>query len=302
MNNKSHLKIYAIGATVILILIIIITILVTRSITLESINSESQAVGSNATDLAKEGTLTPDPSATLSEQANPSSVVAVESKTSTPHEDSTPPTTPPSTAPSTAPSPNIVELYRGEPFDAGCNTPEGNLVVPQSLGRADAWERVGEQFVLPRKKGVGPGKITGLVRHCFAKSGEGLIYAATTYILQSPAYTEFSSQSAQRLFIHPDYAKEVSEHNNKLLSQGSVNDKLEQVTEFRPVGWQITDLNSEDGSAQVSIAYLAPALDGTSRMLEAQARLKWANGDWRLASHPSLTPIQGLSPMMQPLE
>ncbi|WP_336251140.1 hypothetical protein [Stomatohabitans albus] len=97
-----------------------------------------------------------------------------------------------------APSDFVVPYSTVPAKDAHCGLEEGPLIIPQNLPKP-SWDRVDDVYLLPSDPKLGPTKTTGNVRHCFARSGGGLVYAAANHVYQDIIYSEFQSDEAQSI-------------------------------------------------------------------------------------------------------
>lgn len=214
-------------------------------------------------------------------------------------------TTPPATRPPSMPSSPASEkpygvfdpseftvAYSTAPAkDANCGLPEGPLIIPQELPKP-SWDRVQPTLLLPSNPQTGPTKTTGNVRHCYAKTGPGLIYAAANHAYQNLIYTEFQSDEAQAITLLESYrlayAKEGAKKNDGGSQKGSPD-----LKSLQPIGWDILNIDAENETADVLIYSHGELNDGRVGDTKTLVPLAWDKGDWRIAGHVQTDPARG---------
>ena len=175
--------------------------------------------------------------------------------------------------------------------DANCGLPEGPLIVPQTLPKP-TWDRVQPTILLPSNPETGPTKQTGPVRHCYAKTGPGLIYAAANHAYQDLIYTEFQTDEAQAITLlesfRTRYATEGVKKNDSGPQKGSPN-----LKDVKPIGWDILTIDIENEYVEVLVYSHGELNDGRSGDTKSLVPLAWDKGDWRIAGHIKVDPAQG---------
>ena len=284
MNAESyqtnHKRIYLAGGITIAILVIVLTVLITRMLTLNSIQT---AAASDATTPDKPDTPTPTVSA---------SPVALAT---------TPPATRPPSMPSSPASEKPYGVFDPSEFtvaystapakDANCGLAEGPLIVPQELPKP-SWDRVQPTILLPSNPETGPTKKTGPVRHCYAKTGPGLIYAAANHAYQRIIYKEFQTDEAQSITTQESFRKGMNESGANQNSVGS-QDGSPDLREAKPIGWDILTIDTDNATAEVLIYSHTIFNDGREGYAKTYIPLAWDKGDWRIAGHSKDEPARG---------
>ena len=281
-NQTNHKRIYLAGGITIAILVIVLTALITRMLTLNGIQT---AAASDAATPDKPDTPTPTVSA---------SPVAL---ATTPPTASRQPANIPSTTTSEKPygvfdpSEFTVTYSTAPAKDANCGLPEGPLIIPQELPKP-SWDRVQPTLLLPSNPQTGPTKTTGNVRHCYAKTGPGLIYAAANHAYQNLIYTEFQSDEAQAITLLESYrlayAKEGAKKNDGGSQKGS-----HDLKSLQPIGWDILNIDEKNETADVLIYSHGELNDGRVGDTKTLVPLAWDKGDWRIAGHVQTDPARG---------
>lgn len=175
--------------------------------------------------------------------------------------------------------------------DANCGLAEGPLIVPQELPKP-SWDRVQPTLLLPSNPETGPTKTTGHVRHCYAKTGPGLIYAAANHAYQRLIYTEFQSDEAQAITHLESLRKSQHQAGAKLNDAGS-QQGTPPLKQIQPIGWDILTIDPDAAAADVLIYSHAQFNDGREGYSKTLVPLQWDQGDWRIAGHVQTDPALG---------
>lgn len=165
--------------------------------------------------------------------------------------------------------------------DSVCGLPAGAQKVPARTPAAE-WELVGN-LAAPSSRGVGPGKVIGGQRSCYAHSPTGALYAAANAqaVLNGPATTRWGFEN--------------------LLAAGQGRDKavaaVRAQKEFPPGTGQMQGFqflpDSDANSAVIDLA-LRQSIPGTPDVLYRKiVTLRWEGGDWKLVADPAGYPYYG---------
>lgn len=237
--------------------------------------------------VIKKDTPAPDPSTS----ASPVALITTPPEASS--QPSSMPTSPPSEKPFGVFDPSeFTVAYSTVPAkDANCGLAEGPLIVPQELPKP-SWDRVQPTLLLPSNPETGPAKTTGNVRHCYAKTGPGLIYAAANHASQDLVFKEFQSDEAQAITVLESFRKSMHESGAKKNDAGS-QQGTPPLEELKPIGWDILTIDAEKATAQVLIYTKATFSDGREGYSKTLIPLQWDQGDWRIAGHIRDDPVLG---------
>ena len=175
--------------------------------------------------------------------------------------------------------------------DAHCGLKEEPLIVPQTLPKP-SWDRVQPTILLPSNPETGPTKQTGPVRHCYAKTGPGLIYAAANHAYQDLIYTEFQTDQAQAITLLATFRSEKNQSGAKKNSVGPQRG-TDDLKEAKPIGWDILTIDQETNSAEVLIYSRTDFHDGREGYVKSYVPLAWDQGDWRIAGVIKDEPARG---------
>jgi hypothetical protein len=166
------------------------------------------------------------------------------------------------------------------PVETGseCGLPAGSQTVPSSPPAVVSWGLVGS-MAAPSSQSVGPGRIVGGFRRCFAHSPTGALFSAVNFWAAGTAYAP-SRVYAQLAADTPSRARAVrfSAGDDSRLSDGG---------QVQLAGFEFNSYSPND-------ADLSIVLQSTGGQLVTIAcTMLWQQGDWRYEIPPSGAPAAG---------
>lgn len=177
-----------------------------------------------------------------------------------------------------APSPSA------DPNVSACGLPAGSQEIPATTPRT-RWELVGQVAAPTAPESIGPARVDGGFRSCFAHSPIGALYAAVNAIAMTAAPKQ--REEFIRKLTRPGVGRDRA-----LAELGRSSDVGNASTTLQVQGFRITDYRK--GSAVVDLAFRV-ASGAQAGSVHLPLALRWRKGDWNLALPDTGQPFDGMA-------
>lgn len=188
--------------------------------------------------------------------------------------------------PAAVPNPAASEGKAATGSDSVCGLPAGGQSEPSTAPRAH-WELVG-RIAAPSAPGIGPGRVNGAQRSCYAHSPVGALYAAANGLaaFNNPAAYGWAAENL--LATGPGRNKAVGDAR-ALAKAKALNDLPPGTAQMQGFQFVSTDPNT----VVIDLAF-RQSIPGTPDVLGHKiATLRWQGGDWKLVADSTGNPYYG---------
>jgi len=156
---------------------------------------------------------------------------------------------------------------------SSCGLPTGSGALPRKAIDG-SWELVGRVAAPTAPRTVGPGRVDGGLRSCFARSAEGALFAAANVIAMT-ASTQLRARFVEELVVDG-----IGRRRARALLARTPATSPDDPSTLQVAGFRVLDYSS--ASALVDLA-LRVTTDVATGLLHVELALRWEAGDWKLA-------------------
>lgn len=162
-----------------------------------------------------------------------------------------------------------------------CGLPAGNAAVPTTAPRAK-WELVEGVAAPTAPTTLGPGRVDGGLRSCFAHSPTGALYAAVNVIAMTAS--DANRKSFVRRLTVPGEGRDRALQN--------LGPNSDPSTALQVAGFAVNDYRNN--SAVVDLAFRVDT-GNAAGYVHLPLAMRWLDGDWKLAVPDTGQPFDGMT-------